>query len=66
MVGTHSANVWSITDEAIVVKRTVDLASRTYDEDWMRERESGDAWVVAGHGRARARWHTMAMAATMA
>ena len=50
MVGVHSANVCSVTDEAVAVKRTVALASRTYGEHRMRERESGDARVVAGHG----------------
>ena len=33
MVGVHSANVCSVTDEAVAVKRTVALASRTYGED---------------------------------
>ena len=64
--GAHSVDVCFVTDEAVAVKRAVALASRTYGEDQMRERESEDARVVAGHGRARAQWRTAAMATTVA
>ena len=33
MAGVHSADVCSITDEVIAIKRMVALASRTYSED---------------------------------
>ena len=66
MAGTHGADVCSITDEAVWVKWTVALTSRTYGEDQMRDRESGDARVVVGHGRARAWWRTVAMSVTAA
>ena len=49
-MGAHVVDVCSITDEETAVKRMMALASRTYGEDQMRERESGDARVVAGHG----------------
>ena len=66
MAGAHGADVCSVTDEAVAVKWMVALASMTYGEDRMRERESEDARVVAGHGRARARRRTAAMAVTTA
>ena len=50
MAGTHGADVCSITDEAVAVKWTVALASRTYSEDQMRERE----WRCTGCGWPRA------------
>ena len=62
MAGAHDTDVCSITNEAVAVKWMVALGSRTYGEDQMRERESGGAWVVAGHGRAHARRRTAAMA----
>ena len=55
MAGAHGADVCSVTDKAVAFKWMVALASRTYDEDQMRERESGDAWVVTGDERAHAR-----------
>ena len=33
MAGEHGANVCSIIDEAVAVKQTVALASRTYNKD---------------------------------
>jgi len=38
MVGMHGVDVCSVTDEVVVVKRTVAVASRTYGEDKMRGR----------------------------
>ena len=50
MAGAHGASMCSVIDEAVVVKQMVALASGTYGEDQMSERESGDARGVAGHG----------------
>ena len=38
---------------AVAVKLVVVLATSPYDNDQMREREVGDAIVVASYGRAR-------------
>ena len=43
MAGAHGAGVCSVTDEAVAVKWMVALASMTYGEDRMREREGRDA-----------------------
>ena len=51
MAGTHSAGVCSVTDEVVAVKWMVALASRTYGEDRMRERERAQMhglWLAMG------------------
>ena len=50
MSGTCGAVTPSRAAAIVAIKWMVDIDSRTYDEDLMRERESGGAWVVAGHG----------------
>ena len=50
MAGTRGAVARSCTAAVVVIKWMVDLDSRTYGEDQMRERESRGARVVAGHG----------------
>ena len=50
MADAHGTITCSHVAVAVAVKWTVNLDSRTYVEDQMRERESGDARVVAGHG----------------
>ena len=51
MAGAHGAEMCSITDEAVAVKWTVALASWTYGEDQMRERERAKMhglWLATG------------------
>ena len=49
-VDTHGTVTCSRAAAAVAVKWMVDLDSRTYNEDQMRERESRGAHVVASHG----------------
>ena len=51
MAGAHVAVARFRAAVVVAVKLMVDLDSRTYGEDQMREIESGGAWVVAGHGK---------------
>ena len=48
MVDVHGMVTCSRAAVAVAVKWMVNLDSRTYGEDQMRERESGGARVVAG------------------
>ena len=50
MAGMARAATHSHVTVVVAVKWTVDLDSRTYGEDQMRERENRGARVVAGHG----------------
>ena len=50
MVGAHGADVCSSTNEAVAVQWAMALASRTYGEDKLREREVREALVGASHG----------------
>ena len=52
MADTYGAVAHSGVVAAIIVKSALALASRSYDDDQMREREVIGGWVVAGHGRA--------------
>ena len=50
MAGARGVVARSRTTAVVAVKWMVDIYSRTYGDDQMRERENGGALVVAGHG----------------
>ena len=50
MAGARGAVACSRAVAAVAVKWMVDLVSMAYNKDQMRERESGGARVMAGHG----------------
>jgi len=53
MAGALGAAAHSRATAAVVVKPATVLATSPYDNDQTREREVGDATVMAGHGRAK-------------
>ena len=52
MADGHNVDSCSRTDAVVVVKQAMALASRSYGNDQPREREVGEALMVAGDGRA--------------
>ena len=61
----HVVDMRSHIDAAVAVKWPAVIASTTYDNAQPRVREVGEALVVAGHRRARVRWRTVTMVATL-
>ena len=53
MADAHGSIMHSHVTAVVGVKPATVLATNPYGDDQMREREVGDATVVAGHGRAQ-------------